>query len=164
MSKGWKPGEADAIYAAAMNVKAQREAAVEDRRKHGHYDIRTKNIEISEDDALKQIQDGLRLCKNADHVKIWHGNEAPRNEEGISDILAVVEVPVQALVDAGLETVGVAAAIEVKGTKTPTSGKQIQFLERWRKKGAIVGVARSYDDCERLVREKIPGAKLEGPK
>ncbi|MBW1983069.1 MAG: hypothetical protein JRJ12_17880 [Deltaproteobacteria bacterium] len=54
--------------------------------------------------------------------------------------------------------------VEVKGSNDRVTGRQIEFLERWRLKGAIVGIARSYEDVARIVREKIPGAKLEGPK
>ena len=168
MSRGFRPGEAEAIYAAAENIKAQKQAAEEDRREHGTYDMKTKGITISEDDALKQIRDGLRLCQNADHVKIWHDVESfrreHRNEPGISDILGVVTIPIQALVEAGIQEVGVAMAIEVKGTDTDVKGSQVQFMERWRKRGAIVGIGRSYEDVKRIIREKIPGAKLEGPR
>ena len=100
MSRGYRPGEQDEIYKAAMNVKAQRETNLQNRRKHGTYDMKTKGEKVSEDDALTQIQDGLRLTGPAEHTKIWHAVEGKKgrdrmNDPGISDILGVLEVPVQ---------------------------------------------------------------------
>jgi hypothetical protein len=169
MAQGFKPGEAEAIYVGAKKLQAQRIQAEKDREKFGVYSMDHKTVDIPEDAALKQIQDFVVLAKAVDLVKIWHTIEAlkdrrKQNEPGISDLLGVVEVDVEVLVKHGIQKVGIATAIEVKGSKDRVEPDQARFLERFRSKGGIAGVARSAEDVVRIVREYCPGIQLGGPK
>lgn len=165
----FKKGEADAILASAERLRSQRLSDQRRRDRHGVYSMQHKTTEIPEDAALKQIQDFIGYCSAADLIKIWHTIEAlkdrrKQNEPGISDLLGIIEVPVTVLVAHGIQKVGIATAIEVKGSKDQVEPMQAQFLERFRRKGGIAGVARSAADFERIVKEYCPGIDLGGPK
>lgn len=109
--------------------------------------------DVSEDTALQRIQGALQDAGNVTHVKIWHGNEAPKNEPGIADILGVYTVNVEDLVRAGIRKVGIALAIEVKGSKTEIRGDQVVFIHKWNQARAIAGIARCAADVDRAIRE-----------
>lgn len=109
--------------------------------------------DVSEDTALTRIQGALKDAGNIAWTKIWHGNEAPKNEPGISDILGVYTVDVEDLIRAGIRKVGIALAIEVKGSTTRIRGEQVTFIHRWAQAGAIAGIARCAADVDRIIRE-----------
>jgi hypothetical protein len=157
MSRGLTGQEALEIYERAMKRKAEQEADAKDRKRLRR--PKKPGIKLDEASATKQVQDALDLAQ-VPNWKIWHGKEAPNNAEGISDILAVLPVPVQALVDAGIKTVGVALAVEMKGDNGRVSPAQAQFLYRWEKAGGIGLAAWGIDDVKaKLKMLGLPGLK-----
>ena len=149
MSRGLSGWEAEQLLRNRERVKAEEAAAA--RREH-HLAV-SPGKDVSEDTALRRIQTALRDASNIQAVKIWHGNEAPKNEPGIADLLGVYTVEVKDLVALGIQRVGIALAIEVKGSKGELRGEQVLFLHKWNQAGAIAGVARCPADVDRIIRE-----------
>lgn len=153
MSRGLSGWEAEEIYRRAMEKKAlEKERGELQKRVDREY-----KSERSEDQVLMEIRPLLKRLKGLEWTKIWHGNEAKSNEPGVPDILGVVSIHIDDLVElcqrTGRRTVGLALALEVKGTKTPIQGDQVQFIHKWAEAGAIVGFPRSARGVHAIFKE-----------
>ena len=81
------------------------------------------------------------------HVNIVQG---PRSPRGVSDLLCVVRVRVKDLVEAGIETVGMFAAIEVKREVGGiTSDHQKKFIADVKEHGGFGVVVNSVEELKR---------------
>jgi Holliday junction resolvase len=84
-----------------------------------------------------RINSGTRLIQNSDgSTRIFRG--APK---GTADILGVLN--------------GIPLAIECKDRRGKTTPEQEQFLQEWREAGGLGIVARSIDDVEAALKERM---------
>jgi hypothetical protein len=76
---------------------------------------------------------------------------------GSADLVGIVTVPVAALVAAGVESVGVFLAIEVKRPDEKPRPEQAQWLEVVRKAKGCAGVATSETEAAEIVERAARG-------
>lgn len=161
MSRGLCGPEADALWRHAQEKKARKEyeARLQKRVDKGPYK------DASEETVERDVKNGLKETGCVELARIRHGNERIPHDAGISDLLGVMTVNVEDLVKAGIKQVGIAMAIEIKGSNDDPTGDQIQFIHRWVQAGALAGIARCFADVDRIIREYgLPGLAGEEDK
>lgn len=100
----------------------------------------------------KDIKAGLNIAQEQKHLRYFMPEHMGMGESGVSDFIGVI--------------VGEGFAIEAKRAET-TGDKveyatpwQFRFLKEWREAGGLAGVARSWEDANRIISADF---KNQGP-